>query len=199
MALTTEEVDICNQALGKFGAKRFTFGDVTSTPSVLCLLHYPQTRDALLRSYQWRFAKDRSALSTNGTPEFEWDYQFALPDDFLMMRSIYENRFSEENLRSYALEGNLLLTNENSMQIRYIKKVTDTTEFDPLFTEVLILTLAIKLVIPLTGGGSGGLNMEEKLRKELKILIRDVRALDGQESNTTGQDNLETWNDARYA
>jgi hypothetical protein len=36
------------------------------------------------------------------------------------------------------------------MEIRYIRQVTDPTVFDPLFVEVLVLQLALKLVMPLS-------------------------------------------------
>ncbi len=62
MALTTEEVDLCNQSLGKIGAKRFDFGDTSSLQSLQCLLHFDQTRDSLLRTFEWPFAKTRLRL-----------------------------------------------------------------------------------------------------------------------------------------
>jgi hypothetical protein len=130
------------------------------------------------------------------TPDFEWDYQFKLPNDFLAMKSIYEDRYSNENLRSYALEGKMLLTNEDEMSIRYIKKVTDVTEFDPLFVEVLVLQLALKLVGPLAGGNP---KLQDVLQRELFAIMPQVKALDRQETNTEGEYSLETWNDARYS
>ena len=195
MSLT--ETNICNMALGRIGANRILNIDDTSedsTQNVLCQLHYDQTRDALLRSHWWRFARERVELVDSGvTPDFEWDYQFSLPDDFLAMRSIYEDRVSDENIDPYELEGKTLLTDESEMFIRYIKQVTDPDDFDPLFIEVLVLQLALKLVSPLGGG-------EPRLRKELKddlyVLMQSVRALDRQETNTAGRD---TWNDERYS
>ena len=62
MALTEAEVNICVQSLDKIGAKTFTFGDVTSNQSIKCLLHFDQTRNALLRSYEWPFARTRLRL-----------------------------------------------------------------------------------------------------------------------------------------
>ena len=62
MALTTEEVSLCNQSLGKIGARQFTFGDVTSPQSIQSLLHFDQTRDMLLRSFEWQFSKTRLRL-----------------------------------------------------------------------------------------------------------------------------------------
>ena len=62
MALTEIEVGLSNQSLGKIGATRFTFGDVTSLSSIQSLLHFDQTRDSLLRSFEWPFAKTRLRL-----------------------------------------------------------------------------------------------------------------------------------------
>jgi len=194
MALS--ETEICNLALARIGAKRLNDLDTdSSVPAIHCRTHYEPTRDALLRSHWWRFASARAELSEDvDAPDFEWDNQFSLPNDFLAMKSVYENRFSDENLSSYALEGKKLLTNEDTCEIRYIKKVTDVTQFDPLFVEVLALQLAIKMVMPL----SQDKKMLQLLHQELAMIMPSVKALDRQETNTIGQYELETWNDARY-
>ena len=90
----------------------------------------------------------------------------------------------------------MLLTNESEMLIRYVKKVTDPTEFDPLFIEVLVLSLADKLIGPLAGGDA---KIQKKIDIALDKLMPAVRALDGQETNTAGRLESSTWNDARYS
>ena len=200
MAALSETL-ICNMSLARLGSKRINdFGDTTedSVQAIHCRTHYEQTRDALLRSHWWRFATARATLSQDATDPTgdEWDNQFILPDDFLAMKSIYENRFSDENYRSYALEGQRLLTNESTMEIRYIKKVTDVTKFDPLFVEVLVLQLALKLVAPL---GKTDPKLKVDIREDLKLLMPAVKALDKQETNTIGEYDLGTWNNARYS
>ena len=195
MALS--ETKICNAALAKIGAKRINNIDTDTSPEAIqCRTHYEMTRDALIRSHWWRFASARKKLAEDVTePDFEWDSQFILPNDFLRMKSIYENRFSDENYRSYVLEGQRLLTNESTMKIRYIKKVTDVTEFDPLFVEVLVLQLALKLVPALAKTDP---KLKTDIKDDLKLLMPAVKALDEQETNTVGRYELETWNDARY-
>lgn len=196
---------ICNQALGRLGSQRINdFDSLTenSAQFIQCKLHFEPTRDALIRSYPWRFARARKVLSQvpdDEIPEsedFEWDNQFILPTDFLAMRSIYEGRFSEENFRSYALEDQRLLTNDDTMEIRYVKKVTDPSKFDPLFVEVLVLLLADKLIGPLPGGDA---RIQKKIDDALDKLMPAVRALDGQETNTAGRVESFTWNDARFS
>jgi len=197
MALS--ETLICNAALAKIGAKRINdYADDTEsgTEARYCRTHYEMTRDALLRSHWWRFASGRAVLSRNTTsPTFEWTYQFHLPNDFLRMKSIYENRINDENLDSYVLEGDQLLTEESSMSIRYIKRITDVSKFDPLFVDALVLLLAIKLAGPLSGGNA---KLIQLLQMELDNTLSTARLVNAVETNTIGQYDLETWNDARY-
>lgn len=193
---TLSETSICNMSLAKLGAN-VTLKNVetdTSFEAQQCRAHYEQTRDSLLRSYWWRFASARAELVETITPTFEWGNAFTLPTDFLAMKSIYENRFSDENLSSYALEGKILLTDEDEMSIRYVKKVTDVAEFDSLFVEVFVLQLALKL----TSIAGATPRIRESLKDDLRLLMPAVRALDGQETNTAGRVESSTWNDARF-
>lgn len=194
MSLTTEEVDICNQAIDKIGGNRFTFTVQTGVEALRCIAHYEQTRDALLRSHYWRFASARAALAQDtNDPDFEYDNQFKLPEDFLRLKSFYDDNAPSNKIRyPFVIEGQRLLTDESTCEIRYIAKITDATKFDPLFTEVLILLLSLKLLGPLAGGGT---KLAEDIRKELKPLMSQVRALDRQETNTEGREL--TWNEAR--
>ncbi len=197
--MATSPTKICNQALGKIGTKRINdLADTTDSKpeAIQCRLHYEPTRDALEESYNWVFNSDRATLSADAeTPDFEWDYQFILPTDFLAMRSIYENRISNVNYRSYALEGDRLLTNESTMQIRYTKKVVNPTKFDPLFIKLFVALLANELIVPLAGGDK---HLAGKIEREIDKLESQVRALHGQQTNTIGRVEHGTWNDERF-
>lgn len=198
MALSN--TDICNMALGKLGSSRIVNLDDTAenTPEAIqCRLHFEQTRDALVRSHWWRFASGRESLTENSSsPDFEFDNQFDLPDDFMRHKSVWDGVDHRNTRVTYAIEGNLLLTNSDSIDLRYIKKVTDPTEFDSLFVEVLVLKLAIKLVAPLAGGAP---KLQQVLATELKLIMPSVRALDRQETNNVGRNDRITWNDGRIS
>lgn len=197
--MATANTKICNMALGRLGALRinsFEDTDEDSTQAIQCRLHFEQTRDALLRSFSFRFARARATLEAHtDTPDFEWSLQYILPVDFLAMRSIYEGRYSRENVSSYDLEGKMLLSNDTTMEIRYTRKVEDASQFDPLFIEVLTLLLADKMVGPLAGGDA---RIQKKIDAALEKVMPAVRALDGQETNTEGIADLQTFNNARY-
>ena len=195
---------ICNMALGRLGAKRIdSYDDATesSVEAILCRLHYTQTRDALIRSHRWRFAKGRKTLSENATsPDFEYDHAYDLPVDFLAMQQPYEGVPGLEGTHyTYSAEGKQILSNEDEMEIKYIKRVIDPNEFDPLFIEVLVLSLAIKMSMPISGGDT---KMRMDLHNELwgtpqqPGLMSRVRQMDKEETNTAGQNLAQTWNDA---
>lgn len=203
------ETDICNMSVGRIGAKRITADEFAANTEITaqhCNLHYAQTRDALLRSHLWRFAKARAALEAATTPAFEWGYAFTLPDDFLREKSVYEDNLTirKTSLYSYELEGNLLLTDESSCNLRYIKQVTDVTLFDPLFLEVFVLQLALKIVYPVAGVGSAGRAMAAEIKDELygsrgkPGLMSRVRALDRQEGERIGRYDRPLWNTSRF-
>ena len=202
MALPTTELEIDNLSLSRIGAKRITQAQLDADPITNvnaghCDLHYEQTRDALQRSHWWRFARARAELDQSDTdPDFEWDNQFELPDDFLRFRSIFEETDSTSRGRRHAIEGELLLTNLSAVSLLYIKQVTTVEDFDPLYVEVLVLTLALKLVPPIAGVGSAGQNLLSEIKKELKPLIAQVRAVDDNETDVGGRSD---WNLARHS
>lgn len=201
--------ELCNMALGRIGSARIdTYDADQSIPAQYCRLFYEQTRDSLIRSHRWRFARDRATLSANAEYEdddntFEYDYAYDLPNDFLAMQQPYEGVPGLVGTHyNYSAEGKQILSNEDEMEIRYIKKVVDPNEFDPLFIEVLVLQLAIKLVMPLSGGGGLGENVRLGLYHELNGtpqqpgLMSKVRQMDKEETNTAGENLSQTWNDA---
>ena len=198
--MATSETSILNQGLGIIGAKLITnFDDdsETSPQMTQCRLHYEPTRDALERSFRWRFASARSQLTEDAsTPDFEYAKQFVLPTDFAGLRSVFggNNTGSRNTNFSYSIEGNLLLTNEGSVDLRYTKKVTDPTLFDSLFVKLLVAQLADEFIGPLAGGDK---RIQAKIDAKLVVLTRKARALDRQESEHIGRNERRIWNRSR--
>jgi hypothetical protein len=159
-----------------------------------CRLHFEQTRDALIESHTWRFGTGRKKLSQDTvSPDFEYDNQFLLPTDYLVQKSVWGENGPRGTPFSYSLEGDRLLTNEAEISLRYIKRVTDPTKFDPLFVEVFILKLALKLVA-LAGANP---KMTETIGRELNGIMPSVRVRSRQETENIGRQDLKAWNDAR--
>lgn len=127
------------------------------------------------------------------TPDVgEWDYTWALPSDFMRFRSIYEESGYASKSRRHAIEGQNLLTNLSGVGLRYIKKVTDPTEFDPLFVEVFAWILADKMIGPLAGGDA---RIQKKIDTALDKLIPKAKAVNIDETDVGGRSD---WNLARH-
>ena len=63
MAYTQDEIDyVIGPALDRLAAKQVTLATQTTVEALVVLRHYAQTRDSLLRSYVWPFAKTQTEL-----------------------------------------------------------------------------------------------------------------------------------------
>jgi hypothetical protein len=205
--------EICNLALGRIGSKRITnFNDSSGSNKeiIYCRTYYEQTVKALMRSHLWRFARDRVQLSQDTVdPAFQWDYQYILPADYLRHILLYDGSDLPEGRTyvSYEIEGKRLLIDESTAFMKYIKWVDSPAEWDSLFIEVAHLQLAQKLVIPLAGGGKDGMALKADIDQELygnkrfgrRGLLAQVRAMDRQEAEHLGRDELRTWADSRFS
>ena len=139
-------VSICNSALGKIGEPYIAALTDDTTAAKVCNEQYPKVRDELLTLHPWNFATTRVALAqTTTTPAFEFDYEYAMPADFLRLLDL------EDNTCKYKIEGNaegsalVLRSDESSMKIRYVRRVTNTALMTPIFKEVLAWRLAIEI------------------------------------------------------
>jgi hypothetical protein len=199
--MAESKTSVCNMSLARFGAIRINdFDDASEagTSIIYCRLFFYQTAKALMRSHWWRFARHRVQLSQDpNTPDFQWNYAYHLPSDFLRHILIYDGSDMPQGRTyvSYELEGQRLLIDESEVYMKYIRWIEDVGAWDPLFIEVMVLQLAQKLCIPLTQDAK----IKADIDDDLGPLMRKVRAMDRNEAEQVGRDELKTWNDARYS
>ena len=223
MSLTADEVTLCNQALDGIGAAVFDYDTQTTNEGLKCNRHYSQTRDYLLEELEPVFARGRAELTIygigslvywEGSPvtyegasvyygvtyyedDFQWDYIYDLPSNFLALRSedpIYEldGQVYEPSDR-YDVAGDLLYTNLDEVHLRYIKAVTDPDDFDSSFKQILILSLELILLNPLAGTENA--RLREGIEEKLRYLIARAKSKYKKQPDTTG---YSTWNNSRY-
>ena len=112
------------------------------------------------------------------------------------MRSIYDDNESNGVYRyQYDVEAEQILSDEDTCYILYTKRVTDVEKFDPLFVEVFVLSLALKLVMPLSQDRPLYMEIKDELYKQV---MPKVRAVDRQETNTKGRGGRQTWNESKW-
>ena len=168
------EIDIINRALSKIGDQRITARTDNVNRARIMDGLYEGVRDELLRECPWNFATRRTSLSASGTaPEYQWGTAFPVPADILYM-------VSTENNSAYRLEGNEILSNqENSLKITYVRRVTDPTEFDTGFAELLAVKLAYEASSNITADPA----KEDRLFRDYNLALVRAKKTDGQEDD----------------
>lgn len=170
--MATSVVDICNNALIRIGSKTITSLSDGDKVANACNALYEQTRDSLLRQHLWNFAMKRVQLASETTaPAFGFSLSYPLPSDFIRVKMI------EDQVLSYKIEQTSLLTDAEEVKLIYVSRLEDVTKFDPLFTEALILSLALRLSYILIGSNS----REAALKDELQRVLFLAKQVDGQE------------------
>ena len=142
-------VDICNSALNMLGASTIIDLTENSKNARLCNQRYELVRDAVFRSHPWNCLQKRVELAKDTTsPVFEFSNAYTLPADSLrILRSENSNLSNNEKFR---IEGKKLLSDEDTMKVLYVAKITDTTQYDTLLIETLSARLAAELCYPIT-------------------------------------------------
>lgn len=168
------EVSICSNALRKLGDDPITSLSDNTERARLCNAFYEPTRDAVLRSHPWNFAIARASLSKlTSTPAFDYSYEYTLPTNPYCLRVLK----MEYDDYEFKVEGRKLLTDEGTAKILYVAKITDTAQFDPMFTEVLTARLAAELAYAITGSNG----MSKQMWELYDIKISEARSIDGLE------------------
>ena len=186
MAVT--DVSICNSALAKLGAERIISLSDTSARAVLMKEQFEKIRDELLYSHPWNFATARAEIAPLvADPLYDFDYQFQLPSDCLRVIGT-----DIPNAGAWKVEGRILVCNQNAVNIKYIKQVTDASQFTPGFAEVLAAKLAADVCYAITQSATLQDRMDMKYRDQL----RQARSFDAQES-TGDRVYADTWFNSR--
>jgi hypothetical protein len=171
--MSVSETSICNSALYKLGAARIANLSEDSDNARYCDDNYEMVRDQVLRGSRWKFALTRTTLAPSATaPEFYYENAFLLPADCL--RPIFPPRLDLDWKVENHLGSPAILTNDgDTLEVRYIAKVTDTTIFDPLFVEALACKLAWQLCEKITQSTS----KKESLMQEYTFAIREAKRI----------------------
>ncbi|MGQ0528078.1 MAG: hypothetical protein ACT4OY_08655 [Alphaproteobacteria bacterium] len=146
MALT--DIELCARALVKIGAAPIdSFTDGTAESEIAASLFAP-ARDALLSAYPWSFATAQAELEAEEDPPVaDYDYAFALPEDFL--RALSAGTGGKGRGLNFRMAGGMLHANADSVILTYIYRPEESS-FPPYFDQVLINRLAAEFTIPVT-------------------------------------------------
>jgi len=172
------QVDLANESLLLLGASTITsFADDDSN-AVLVNRFYGSERDALLRSHRWNFAIGTANLaSLAATPLIDWKFKFTLPTDPYCLRILDVRTVTGDIYLDFAIQGRELYTEESTVDITYVQRVEDPTQFDALFYQALVFRLAWKMAYPVTRSSA----TMSLMGQMYDAVVRDARTVDSQE------------------
>lgn len=166
-------ISIANSALVKVGAPVILSFDDGNAQANAVKVRYNECRKTVLRMHPWNFAVDRVVLSpTTDTPAFGFTYSFQLPANCL--RVLQVNQLERDE---FTIEGRRLLLNTNVVYLKYVKDVTDATQMDSLFGDVLASYLAWDISFLLTQS----ISLKERLWQEYLKCKPKATSTDAQE------------------
>ena len=135
----TSVVDICNSALNLIGATNIIARSEDSKSARVCNQRYENVRDAVFRAHPWNCLIRRTDLAADSDdPAFTFAYQYTLPTDPYCLRVLHLDYHDID----YKVEGRKILTDESTVNLVYLARVTDPNEYDMLLVEAIAARLA---------------------------------------------------------
>uniref|UniRef100_A0A6H1ZVR1 Putative tail tubular protein n=1 Tax=viral metagenome TaxID=1070528 RepID=A0A6H1ZVR1_9ZZZZ len=190
------QVEVCNRALGFLGQETaITSMTQDSKAARLCNRMFQLSVDAVVVAHPWNCAVVRSpSLAQNSTdPAFGYGYRYALPTNPYCLRVLFMKDEQTEE-KEYKIEGRFLLCNYSSVQIAYIKRITNPDEFSPWLVDAVAARLAADIALALTGSST----QQQAMAALYRDMMFDAQVLDSQEG-TPEQQDFSSWVAAREA
>lgn len=186
--MAATDVQICNRALQRLGAKRITALSDDSVNARALNAAFEPVKLKLLRQHIWSFAIKRAELAADGTaPDWGKARAYTLPADFVRLADDYPE--DNTNTKDWEIEGRKIYSDDTDpIYIRYIYDVTDPNEMDPLFRELFSIELADAVCEELTQSNS----KKESLLAEKKEVLREARRINAIEK-IASQFPEDTW------
>ena len=182
-------VSIANIAMTILGADRITsFEDNAENPRRLTAI-YDECVEDVLRSHPWNFAIVRAQLARlSSTPAFGFDYEFQLPGDCLRVIEVNDGTMIIKD-SDFKIEGRKLLSDKDSLYVKYIGNVTDPNQYTSQFIYVLASRLAAELAYAITNNKATA----EFVANLYAARLQTAKENDAQESNSIYTQDEDLW------
>ena len=149
------KVDICNSAMNMLGASNIVSLTEDSKNARLLNQRFDFVRDAVFRGHAWNCLINRQQLNQSSTtPTYQYSYAYPLPTDPYCLRILdfHTGSYSSNEVDiDWKVEGREILTDQATVYIKYIGRVTDPNEYDTLLIETVAARLASDTGYAITG------------------------------------------------
>lgn len=179
MLTVSSETAVANLAMQHLGERRILdIGSTTDKAANELRIAFPIVRLTLLREHRFQFSEDVVALQQlTDAPLTRFSYAYQLPADCVRAIAVNDDREETQADFEIASEGRLM-TNETTVELRYIKDVPSVTRWDSLFVEAMSYKLAMKTCKSITGNDS---LMESLTRAFEGLALPNAKAADARE------------------
>jgi len=144
--MAASKVSICNAALDRIGAPPIAALDEDTKRARTMAVVYDLVLDLVLAEAAWPFALKRASLARSAdAPAYGYAYAYQLPTDFISLESMADGPGLD-----YQIEGNQIVTDAESVRLRYVRRVADPNLFPPSFVDLLALRLAAEIALTIT-------------------------------------------------
>lgn len=154
--MAVSEIQISNLALAMIGADSIRSFSEDNIRARMCKRFYDFTRDYLLYTFDWPFARGRKEIRRVDPISLEDDLPpgisaYALPPDFLVVRQP-EAATLKGSREWWRIQGKYLWSKQgtDTIGVYYTRRVTNVVQFSEAFVQVVSLGLAVKLSIPVS-------------------------------------------------
>lgn len=191
--MAISNVGICNLALQKIGASRIASLSDNEPNAQAVNACFETMRDRELRANRWKFAIKRVVLAPHATaPAFLYQYAYVLPADHL--RVIFPVRTALDwKIENHEGELAILTNDGNSIEVRYVARITDATRFDMLFVEALACKIGWHLCEQITQSNT----KKDALFNEYRMIVSEARKMNALEIGAQKQP-VDEWLVARW-
>ena len=172
--MSATPVSICSNALLMLGDNPIADFKEDSDKARLASNLWDTTRDHVLRRHPWNCAIKRVILSPDTVaPAFDFKTQFELPADWLRTLSVGE----EGERPRYRMEGRKVLMDQSVCKLRYVFRNENPATWDSMLVWCMTRVMRALFAYPITQSTS----LEQLIEQEVAQLLREARAVDGQE------------------
>lgn len=184
----TSTVDIANYALNSLGASNISSFSENSKPARIINQRFDSVRDSVFRSHPWNCLIRRAELAKEvEKPAFGYKNQFALPTNPYCLRVLeftngsmsypQDSIFNNSGGPVFVIEGRKLLSDEDTVKIKYVARVTDPQEYDANLIDLLASAVAFEISYAITGSNT----VKQLMAAEYTDKLKQATFVDGTE------------------
>jgi hypothetical protein len=160
------QIELCNEALIRLGAPTITDIDDNTKAAKLCKKLYDRVIEQVSAEGPFSNTIKRVALATLTTdPTFGYNVAYQLPNDCIKVITVNDQCPGDKDFR---VEDNKLYSNDTSISIQYISRLSSTGNFGVYMSNSVVDLLAAKMAYAFTGSMTIARELMQVYRAELQ-------------------------------